>query len=1412
MTSIARYKDTSCEVLFQDYFFNNEEFTKDNITKVFEIESFVLKKFQHFNSKNVNTDSIWIDRSMLLRVCEEFFPYEKQLPIDLCEWEKDENIRLKNLRKTDKKAANLLEKNLKMNEVTLAKLSKKIGDLLIQFDRANQSALEEQNEELIKRWSDMNQDSVLNRWVDTDDCIVLDDIGKVIDEKTQKVTIETINEKKRYFQQNKEVLHTEQVKLQKHINSRKSAQAKMDGLLKVIDHRNKKIKTKFDDAYKVILEAKHKIARNEDMHELINRIGVRGLELFQNGSKIPEDMQQKWESSKTYHARLNKKLSDLFQDMTHNSMNFAIKIENEFLEQENQIKSTTGAYTGLFRQKGLIAKKNLQENYIANYNKINEEMPRNLGSEYEGKNLFEAFSDDDNFTRKTVSPQVERLNSENYQDDFQILKEKIKDYWKRVNDPTEKKANGDDSPLRKIDGKGQCIDDDDVLVLSSPSRASGKSQKRYRPNVIDIKRIETINNGTESGRKKRNNDNPRKNLNSLGGDLDNDNNGGMSPIPSPIGRSPLIKGSIQKKQSKNNLIDRLKNDMNGNLVSSKVRIAIEQNQNEEDLELVLEELNQEEEIEKDIKKSRKSGKTRSLKGNRPKAPELQIIVPGDGDDDMFSDDSQPDVDDLDEWGDVEGKLVGWSGSMTDYNNIVAPLKYDSMIIDRALNISGKGIDNEGIKYFIIGKLNKDSTVVFTQRWDTKQKSFKFEGQLSDGFFTGSWTAEGDDNIIAGQTGTFVLQPDGTDWTGNFYKDDDKILLRHKLHINEQGVFGLGNDDSGDFLILGDYARPERVIRWFKRYIHDKEIITYSGESADEVGEQFVIKGIWQFNSGDEIEYGEYKLKGLLWHGPFLEKHDWWNWQNTKNKMVVWDGWYGSDENKDMKFILQFDNLQINFDDYSLIGGGDDLNGLYKMSGGIKSMDDKLKVELIQTYENDEFISYNGVLENGRIKGYWSQGIEKSGEFETIVKMHEWLIASDEHFDQIPDEDMETVYQNVSTKGIFGIGYDERGQYFIKGEIIKEQRYCKWAKQYIGGDTISYIGRCNIHGANMVIKGVYQDKKNNINGYFETKGPFGDLRIGDVIMEPVPYVEGGVADEPDEDNKSTLSPNTRQRKLPDQMVKEKQLPSTDDTRWELIGQEDFDTDFEEHQNWKYKKELINIPWAGFQDFNQEKKLIVFQHFFIDWDGDITGEGSDDQGDFHIEGKFNMGDGSVEFTKDYQNQNETIFTGNFENGHISGTYIAGESNGIFALHFISRLWKGYIRQDGVKMDMELMLNSNIDGIYGIAKDSIGYYVLKGYITLGADKKITFTRKYMSDADQSFLYVGKMTSDGYFSKIKGQWKLDGVDDQYDFEIVGSLSTPGDYELLTKIPDLAGEGFKLFRSYDCFNADYEYKIEADD
>lgn len=210
-----------------------------------------------------------------------------------------------------------------------------------------------------------------------------------------------------------------------------------------------------------------------------------------------------------------------------------------------------------------------------------------------------------------------------------------------------------------------------------------------------------------------------------------------------------------------------------------------------------------------------------------------------------------------------------------------------------------------------------------------------------------------------------------------------------------------------------------------------------------------------------------------------------------------------------------------------------------------------------------------------------------------------------------------------------------------------------------------------------------------------------------------------------------------------------------TDWEVWGtSEDFKT-----------------VWVGFFEQGGESQNMKFQNMRLNFDGTLTGEGSDVVGVFSIAGTVND-DRSVEFVKQYEGAHALTYKGNLENDTLKGTWHYGdEMTGNFEMVMVTQDWEGFFVYESDKSDMKLSLYCDEHGIFGFGSDDVGLFLVKGDYN-SAISQIKFAKKYLGQ--HTVMYTGRASWNDSKVVVKGKWQIpDNCEGT--FELSGKIGKPG-------------------------------------
>jgi len=146
------------------------------------------------------------------------------------------------------------------------------------------------------------------------------------------------------------------------------------------------------------------------------------------------------------------------------------------------------------------------------------------------------------------------------------------------------------------------------------------------------------------------------------------------------------------------------------------------------------------------------------------------------------------------------------------------MKIDSMHLNNDGTIFGDGSDDIG-EFTVTGTISDSNDVEFVKQY-TGQHAVNYSGKLEGPKIAGNW--EIPDNCA----GTFEIQlsPEYVEnWAGWFEQSDDKNDMDLNIHVDETGIFGVGSDPVGNFIVRGVYHMAIGKARFIKKYIGAHEV-------------------------------------------------------------------------------------------------------------------------------------------------------------------------------------------------------------------------------------------------------------------------------------------------------------------------------------------------------------------------------------------------------------------------------------------------------------------------------------------------------------------------------------------------------------------------------------------------------------
>lgn len=210
----------------------------------------------------------------------------------------------------------------------------------------------------------------------------------------------------------------------------------------------------------------------------------------------------------------------------------------------------------------------------------------------------------------------------------------------------------------------------------------------------------------------------------------------------------------------------------------------------------------------------------------------------------------------------EDITIPWTGYYVQYG-VENEMIFDSMIVATNGTITGRGGDVTG-EFQIQGSISSNGFFQFNKQY-IGQHSVLYQGSVTNGCLSGTWS-------IDGLKDEFVLNLDTENWKGSFMLDGKTYPMLTNICVSEEGVFGLGKDAEGVFVINGNYDDDQSRIYFVKSYL-GRYNISYDGSMFDD-GQFLVVSGQWTLSTGQQGTFNMYqKLEGInveyqqFYHAP-----------------------------------------------------------------------------------------------------------------------------------------------------------------------------------------------------------------------------------------------------------------------------------------------------------------------------------------------------------------------------------------------------------------------------------------------------------------------------------------------------------------------------------------------------------------
>jgi hypothetical protein len=289
LLSISKFEESSQEMRLLARIVNEKLISKDIATLMIKLGQFVSvqKRLPKIGVKNY--DQIFVSRQDMIAISEKFFPSNAALSSEIYDYVKSENTRCKQLRRTDKQASLILEKCLKVDEISVPYLSDFLVGKILSEKVTEAAKIREQNERIESKIKELGQSRVVKNFP-CEDVMVMDHAGNIRPDDcdiglTRKVLAENMN----LVQDQKYAMINQIGQLRKAMNMRRSAVGKMVGLVKAMDENTRRVKRQVAEMRQVCITSRKTYLQEEDKRELYKQIKYEGVNFLESGSNLPNE-------------------------------------------------------------------------------------------------------------------------------------------------------------------------------------------------------------------------------------------------------------------------------------------------------------------------------------------------------------------------------------------------------------------------------------------------------------------------------------------------------------------------------------------------------------------------------------------------------------------------------------------------------------------------------------------------------------------------------------------------------------------------------------------------------------------------------------------------------------------------------------------------------------------------------------------------------------------------------------------------------------------------------------------------------------------------------------------------------------------------------------------------------------------
>lgn len=190
--------------------------------------------------------------------------------------------------------------------------------------------------------------------------------------------------------------------------------------------------------------------------------------------------------------------------------------------------------------------------------------------------------------------------------------------------------------------------------------------------------------------------------------------------------------------------------------------------------------------------------------------------------------------------------VEWTGAFEQFG-LSRPMDFKNMYMDLNGNVFGVGADQVGD--FQLSGIWRNTHIEFIKTYFASHVIF-YTAKTEDGKrFEGSW------RIPNSCEGTFWIEIKIPNWSGELTESKKQKKLSFDMQVTPQGVFGLGQDDGGQYVIKGTHDEKFSCVSFVKSYLGGSNKTCYNGAMVMARGGR-KVKGVWCVKDTKNFGYFE----------------------------------------------------------------------------------------------------------------------------------------------------------------------------------------------------------------------------------------------------------------------------------------------------------------------------------------------------------------------------------------------------------------------------------------------------------------------------------------------------------------------------------------------------------------------------